>query len=417
MLERFGEIMVKPKKTLQEKMIEVYNHIYEAVVIVDENGIIDSVNNAAYELFGFAQHDCAGRSIELILPKNHNEDFIRYFSAKVKSPNISSVLNRQVDVSAKTNFGTNIIVELTLTKIQQNSSQWYIAIFRDISSRKKYEAEMFRMHAMLREKVDIQTKDLMLARDQALAAERSMSTFLTNMSHEFRTPLHGIISFSRFGLKKIAKVSNEKLGTYFQEIYDSADQLLNLVNNLLDLSKLKAGKVVYDYSDINAYDTIISVVSEFQTIFMEKNIKLDLVCSDKQQHYYFDKIKLSQVVRNLISNAYKFSDASTVISVDMDTSKSETFVITICDQGMDVPADELETIFDTFAQSSNTSTQAGGTGLGLSICKEIVEHGHLGVIRAKRRSDVTSGVCFKVTLQNMKNVTDFYSSREQVLNR
>ncbi|MDH5777338.1 MAG: ATP-binding protein, partial [Gammaproteobacteria bacterium] len=100
-----------------------------------------------------------------------------------------------------------------------------------------------------------------------------------------------------------------------------------------------------------------------------------------------------------------------------DSSKTETFVMTICDEGMDVPEEELVVIFDSFAQSSNTNNHSGGTGLGLSICKEIVKGGHLGDIRALPRHDDKKGVCFKVTLQNMRNVTDFYSSREHVLNR
>jgi PAS domain S-box-containing protein len=265
----------------------------------------------------------------------------------------------------------------------------------DITQRKTLEEELIAYRDHLQELVDAQTRDLVAARDDALAAERAMSAFLANMSHELRTPLHGILSYANFGLKKIDSAGRDKLLQYFGEIRDSGRHLLELVNNLLDLSKLRAGKMSYEYGPVDLCSLVGVVQEEFTPLVQEKKLRIDCTHRNKPPTILGDTTRIGQVVRNLLSNAVKFSPHGGTITITVDGDAGGA-TVRVADQGVGVPDGELDAIFDAFTQSSKTRTGAGGTGLGLAICREIVTMGHGGSISAA--NNPTGGACFTVRL-------------------
>ncbi len=256
----------------------------------------------------------------------------------------------------------------------------------EIGRREHVEHELIAYRDHLKEMVDSQTKDLVEARDAALGSERSMSTFLANMSHELRTPLHGILSFSRFGVKKTETVPREKLKGYFQEIRESAQGLLELVSNLLDLSKLRAGKMTYEFKRSDIIALLYSLQNEFSAIFQEVGINSTVDTEGREELFVdMDRKKIGQVIRNLLSNSVRYSPDESTIDISINEEVSGMVLVTISDHGVGIPEDELGTIFNAFSQSSATRNKAGGTGLGLSICKEIIEAGHGGLIKGCNR--------------------------------
>ncbi|MCK5830719.1 MAG: PAS domain S-box protein [Methylococcales bacterium] len=230
-------------------------------------------------------------------------------------------------------------------------------------------------------------------KDMAEKANKAKSEFLANMSHELRTPMHAILSFSNFGLKKIKSHEYEKLERYFSHINTSGKRLLNLLNDLLDLSKLEAGKMdlVFNYSQIN--EIINSCIDEQQTRLEEKKvsiIKNNFECGYGAQ---MDSVKIGQVITNLISNAIKFTPEGGKIYFTISKQNIQLGVplkavsalkVEICDDGVSIPENELKLVFNKFIQSSKTSVNSGGIGLGLSICQEIIK-GHQGIIWADNR--------------------------------
>lgn len=210
-------------------------------------------------------------------------------------------------------------------------------------------------------------------KQQAEQANKSKSVFLANISHELRTPMHGILSFARFGQQKIDTVDKERLKSYFDEISDCGARLMSLLNDLLDLSKLEAGKATYNMRNSNLIDVLDTVQSEMQAFAEEKQLKIEISKPNDQIIAEFDPEKILQVLRNIISNAIKFSNEGSTINISVNTNEAK-IRCSVSNQGVGIPKDECKAVFDTFTQSSVTRTGAGGTGLGLAICREIVHH-------------------------------------------
>jgi len=251
--------------------------------------------------------------------------------------------------------------------------------------------------------------ELLLQREKAELSNRAKSEFLANMSHELRTPMHAILGFSSLGSNKVDTASSEKIASYFSRINESGQRLLGLLNDLLDLSKLEAGRMNFEFSENDLQATIANVAEELRPLFRDRLLTIDIEPAAINTVATYDDEKISQVVRNLLSNAIKFSPegrsvmihfAGAQLKVDDDQSSiSEVpaISVSIWDQGTGIPEDELELVFDEFVQSSKTEHGAGGTGLGLSISKEIIKR-HGGIIKAGNVAGGNGGAIFTFTL-------------------
>ena len=213
--------------------------------------------------------------------------------------------------------------------------------------------------------------ELQKATNMAEEANKAKSVFLANISHELRTPLHSILSFANFGIKKNGSVEAGKILDYFKRIHQGGETLLQLVNDLLDLSKFNSGKMEMNpqWTDL---DVLISVVvEEFKSIASEKNLSIQYNQPDFECKVKVDSEKIKQVLRNLLSNAVKFTPENGKIEIAVHR-KEESVSVSVRDSGVGIFENELETIFEKFIQSSKTKNGAGGTGLGLAICREII---------------------------------------------
>jgi signal transduction histidine kinase len=257
--------------------------------------------------------------------------------------------------------------------------------------------------------------ETLVAKLQADYANEQKSLFLANMSHELRTPMHAILSYSELGMDKIETAERSKLSSYFERVNTSGQRLLNLVNNLLDLSKLEAGKMQINPSLQDIRSLISEVLMEFGQLISAKNLEVKLLPTEFDPATEFDPILMGQVLRNLLSNAVKFTPQGGSISLLLsqsnivsgrrvnDTDNEPAIALQIRDSGIGIPQHELTTIFDKFVQSSLTKNGSGGTGLGLAICKEITD-AHRGSLIA--RNNPEGGATFVLTLPLRQHAAD-----------
>ncbi len=236
-------------------------------------------------------------------------------------------------------------------------------------------------------------KKLIKARDEAERANYSKSEFLAKMSHELRTPLHGILSFAQFGIRNSETANREKLHGYFENIQSSGARLLVLLNDLLDLSKLEAGQMELKYDNHDLKEIVEQCISSQASRISERNLTIRTDIEDLMIAQC-DEFRIGQVVANLLSNAIKFSQSGKTICIGLSRDFIDgkpALLFSIADQGVGIPENELEKVFDKFAQGSKTPNNETGTGLGLAISQEIIDL-HRGKIWAEAKQ---GGALFK----------------------
>ncbi len=295
-----------------------------------------------------------------------------------------------VMVPQKTTEYVNILKQMMIWQVAVSFIIWLVVLlyFGRLSGRlvTKLNNEIHERKEA-EERLSIINEKLHQAKEKAEEATRAKSDFLANMTHEFRTPMHAILSFSNFGISKIDKAEKEQLLKYFEKIRMSGERLLPLLNNILDLSKLEAGKMTFAVVESDLHVLVQNVISEFGGLAAEKKVFIELADSvkDVDEVVQCDPEKTGQVVRNLLSNAVKFTSSGKRIVVSLaestlpggrrvtDKELTPAVVVQVANEGTSIPDGDLANIFEQFAQSSASTDTHGGTGLGLSICRRIVE--------------------------------------------
>jgi len=371
-------------------------------------------NPAAEQIFGYSRNEVIGlHAREIIIPdefKPHVDDIWHALLGK-RGGQYSTNQNM-------TKLGERIWCEWYNTPLVDDKMNiiGVASMVMDISARKKAEEVLTRDHAQLQALVEARTKELNIARLEAEHANEAKSNFLANMSHELRTPIHTILSFAEIGANKTKRLSKEKLKQYFTNIYQGGERQLMLLNDLLDLSKLEAGTTSYEFSENDIMQVIEEQVSQHELMLQNKQLKIKIQPGPLETSLLFDHIRIEQVVRNLLSNAIKFSEAGKCITISLSLGEVHrrhdtipALTVTLSDQGIGIPEDELESIFDKFVQSSKTRTGAGGTGLGLAICQEIIT-AHGGNIWAENNNQGGASFCFTLPIRHASNSAEQHRS-------
>lgn len=317
-------------------------------------------------------------------------------------------------LNLRTAKGRHVIVRAQgLVEFDRGRPVRAFGAFQDVTDLKGAEQELRRHRDHLQDLVNERTREVEEARDAAVRANRAKTEFLTNMSHELRTPLHGILSFARLGGDNVLKKDGfpkEKTAQYFQRIQQSGERLLVLLDDLLDLSRLEAGKMRYEMTECDIDLIAESAISDLSALALSKSLRVAVDSRTSDTRVWGDTMRLGQVLRNLIGNAIKFSPDGGRIAIVIDATEWEghnVAMLSVLDEGVGIPPEELGAIFNKFVQSSKTKSGAGGTGLGLAICKRVIADHH-GVIWAENRSE--GGAAFCVLLPRKAPLSDVPNS-------
>ncbi|MBS1659432.1 MAG: response regulator [Bacteroidetes bacterium] len=335
----------------------VISSALDAIVIIGEAGHIIHWNRAAAEIFGYAEEEVRGRTLlDTIIPFSYQYSSWNGFKGFMGKEE-DSFVNRRIELTAIRKNKEEFPIELTITAIQDDTEFYYSAFIRDISSRIQWEQELLQM------------------KEKAEQAAKAKSQFLSVMSHELRTPLNAVIGISHLLLQSQPREDQQE---DLRTLQFSGESLLNIINDILDFTKLDSGKIELSSIDFNLRDLTQSLYQSFSFKAKEKNIVFDVEYDERMPFYVKgDSFRLSQVLNNLISNAIKFTQVGAVrLKVQLMENNETSFItrFSVVDTGIGISKDKQEKIFEQFTQADSDTTRLyGGTGLGLSISSRLVE--------------------------------------------
>lgn len=326
----------------------------DGVVTLDEKGRILSLNGAAEALFGLSQNEVAGESFTTLLLNESHADALDYLEG-LKANGVRSVLNDGRDVFGREKKGGRIPLFMTLGRISDDEPRRYCAVLRDLTSWKRAEAE------------------LTDARRAAELASAKKSDFLTKISHEIRTPMNAIIGFAEVMMEeRLGPVGNPKYKEYLGDIRTSGKHVVSLVNDLLDLAKIEAGRMEMTFAATDLNAIVASSVGIIQPQANANRVLVRTQLAPKLPQVVADERSIRQIILNMLSNATRFTESGGQVIVATALLESGEAVIRIRDTGVGMSASEIEQALEPFRQVG-TRRDHGGTGLGLPLTKALVE--------------------------------------------
>lgn len=357
------------------EMTAVLDTATDGVVTVDERGRILSLNKSAEALFGFDQREVTGDLFTLLLAPESHTRALDYLEG-LKGGGVASVLNDGREVIGRVRQGGRITLFMTMGQIAQGAvsaelGRKFCAVLRDITSWKKTEL------------------DLVEARKQAENASAQKSDVLAKISHEIRTPLNAIIGFSEvMSEERFGPIGNERYKEYLRDIHESGGYVISLVNDLLDLAKIEAGKLDLDFVSVNLNEIAASSVTLLQPEAQRGRVVLRSGLAQKLPPVVADERSIRQIMINVLSNAVKFTDAGGQVIVSSALGDKGEVILRVRDTGIGMTEADLKLALEPFRQVQSTR-KAGGTGLGLPLTKALVEANRASLAITSARNEGT----------------------------
>jgi len=349
--------LVQSARRSERSARAVMENVLDGIVVLTGEGVIQDVNPALERMFGYSKYELIGQDMKLLVPKHGEPDSaISTFRRTVTN----EIMGVEWQMEGRHKDGTTIPLELSFNVVDTGEQKLFIYVMRDISARKEEEEKRKRIH-----------EELAAARDHALAASRSKSVFLASVSHELRTPLNAILGYSEMLLEDAGDDSPE-LNSDLQKIHDAGRHLLQVINTILDLSKIEAGRMEVYQETFDVPKLVHAVASTIEPMAEKNGNELEVWIAPDVGRITSDVTKVRQTLFNLLSNACKFTRDGTVrIEVEYTEQDEEpSIAFRVIDTGIGMTPEQLDRLFREFTQAhAETYRQYGGTGLGLAISR------------------------------------------------
>lgn len=330
----------------ESQLAEILKAVVDGIVTSDERGIIQVFNPAAEEIFGYTADEVVGKSINVLMPQSearHHDGYIQKYQETGKG----NIIGYGREVMGRRKDGSEFPIDLAVSQLEIHGKRYFTGVVRDITARKKAE------------------RALIEAKDEAERANRVKSEFMANMSHELRTPLNAIIGFSEVARTEMfGPLGNDKYKEYSADIQDSAQHLLDLINDILDMARIEADK-------LELHDEVFDVAEVAETpmhLVDSGRVKLTNAIPKDLPLLRADKRRVKQILLNLLSNAVKFTPEGGDVWVEGRLSPEGGIELCVHDNGIGMEPEEVECALRPFEQiDTGLNRKYEGTGLGLPL--------------------------------------------------
>jgi PAS domain S-box-containing protein len=365
----------------------LFEYAPDGIVISNPEGYYIDANATMCRMLGYTHDEMVGLHAADIVAKAE----IEHIDAALSE--IKGESDHQREWQFRRKDGSFFAAEVIATLMPDGN---LLGMIRDITERKRVEKELRESHENLERNVAERTAQLQSAKERAEAAGRAKSEFMASMSHELRTPLNGIIGFSEFLVDGKPGALNTKQKEYLQDILSSGRHLLQLINDVLDLAKVEAGKIELIPELFPLRKAVGEVCAVASPIAQKKQIQVGVFIAPELGEVTLDQMRFKQVVYNLLSNALKFTDRGGNVDIRCAANGLSSFTLAVKDTGIGIKEEDLKRLFKEFEQiESGAARRYEGTGLGLALTRKIVEM-QGGCINVT--SEVGQGTTFTVVL-------------------
>ena len=336
------------------KLQTLLDNTIDSVITIDGNGIIVSFNKASVQLYGYEADEIIGQNITALMPASYR-DMHKLGMSRFLSTDESRIIGKPIELEALHKSGTIFPIELTISHFKWDEKHFFTGIARDISRQKAEQ------------------KALLQAKLEAERANKAKSEFLSAMSHELRTPLNGILGFSQLLLTDNDPPPSEQQRHQIKQIIESGEHLLNLINDVLELSKIESGNIQLSTEHIPIKHIFDACLPMLETMAKKYDVEITLP-EQNDTVVVADLTKLKQVFINLVTNAIKYNKAGgQVIITTRLVPQNGCLKMTITDTGHGIPISKQAHVFTAFERLGQEYANIEGSGVGLSISKRLIE--------------------------------------------
>ena len=417
----------------QNQLLSLFETAVDGIVIINDRGIMQMVNPAVSRLFGYDHESLVGQNVKLLMAGKVQQEHDSYIQNYLNTKKAIIIgIGREVEGTRKD--GSTFPIKLSVSEIKQDGKPMFTGIIHDLTEQKKAQKAILQLNEQLEIKVEERMEELSKTVSKLLESNKKLeheiqerhrieealrqseqeirnslekekelselkSRFVSMASHEFRTPLSTILSSAvLFGRYKEADQQPQR-NKHIERIKSSVNNLTNILNDFLSLSKLEEGKIQKRSEYFVLQDLYLEVIDEMQGLVKEKQ-KI-VLRNDLPEHFqlYVDRNILKNILFNLISNAIKYSPADSTIYCRQKINESGLLELSVIDEGMGIPLEDQPHMFSRFFRASNAAN-IKGTGLGLHIVKGYLDmlEGHIDF-----KSEEGKGTTFNVTLPIQKD--------------
>jgi len=362
------------ESSLESRYRKLLEAAPDAILEVNQEGQIMLLNEAAERMFGYSRGELLGLNVESLVPASMRGGHARHRASYAERPN-TRPMGTGLELQGQRKDGSLFPVEISLSPNWIAGSLHVIASVRDISERKSVEDRLRALREQYTAELTIKNEQLEARNLEVERANSQKTEFLASMSHELRTPLHTIIGFSELLTEQLEGPLTEKQQRFVGHILQDARHLLELINEILDISKIESGRLELKRESFDFSQIVEEVLGGVRHQAATKNISVENKNSFRHS-LYADRLRVKEILYNLLNNAVKFTPDGGRVWLE-SFGERDTLHIAVCDTGIGIPAKEHPSIFEKFYQVGDTTGGVReGTGLGLPITKHLVElHG------------------------------------------